>query len=105
VINAGPPGSGLQPGSPLLAGPFSIASQNPYTRGLDGSGLASGYIRQNKKFWPQPPESLRPPDPIHIGGSRVSRAAGAVAARDGDGGGACYRMTVKGPSAAEGTSK
>jgi hypothetical protein len=40
-----------------------------------------------------------------IGGSRVSRAAGAVAARDGDGGGACYRMTVKGPSAAEGTSK
>jgi hypothetical protein len=35
----------------------------------------------------------------------VSRAAGAVAARDGDGGGACYRMTVKGPSAAEGTSK
>jgi hypothetical protein len=33
VINAGPPGSGRQPGSPLFAGPFSIASQNPYTPG------------------------------------------------------------------------
>lgn len=32
MINAGPPGSGRQPGSPLFAGPFSIASQNPYTR-------------------------------------------------------------------------
>jgi hypothetical protein len=33
VINADPPGSGRQPGSPLFAGPFSIASQNPCTPG------------------------------------------------------------------------
>jgi hypothetical protein len=39
------------------------------------------------------------------GGSRVSSAVGAVTARDGEGGGVCYRMTVKGPSAVEGISK
>ena len=33
VINARPPGDGQQPGSPLFSGPFSIASQNPYTPG------------------------------------------------------------------------
>ena len=33
VINARPPGDGQQPGRPLFSGPFSIASQNPYTPG------------------------------------------------------------------------
>jgi hypothetical protein len=46
--------------------------------------------------------STEKPSADHNGGSRVSSAVRAVAVRDGEGGGVCYRMTVKGPSAVEG---
>jgi hypothetical protein len=45
VINAGPPGGRQQPGQPLFADPFSIASQDPGTPGgpalLAPAGLAT----------------------------------------------------------------